>query len=177
MFQAPTRRARRRLTPGPARRVCAFSERDINVLCISESWLSSHITDIFINVPNHKVFRCDNGRGAGTCIYPKDVLNPILINTNVPKHGGVEDVWIKVQCKIFSLIIVGCVYRHLRALATSLDYIEDVFKQVYLYNKKILILNDFIDDLIFEGNKIDKIIKNNGPTQIIDTPPRITTVT
>ncbi len=46
---------------------------------MSESWLASHTPDIFIIFPNYKVFRNDIGRGAGTCIYVKSDLNPILI--------------------------------------------------------------------------------------------------
>lgn len=104
---------------------------------------------IFINFPNYKIFRCDNGRGAGTCIYAKDVLNPILMNIDVPKQGGVEDVWIKVQSKKHPLIIVGCVYS--RCFQTG------VLAQ---QKKKGFILGDFKDDLFSKGNKIGKIIIN-----------------
>lgn len=152
-------------------------ERNIDVLCVSESWLTSHTPDMFINFPNYKVFRNDNGRGAGTCIYAKSVLNPILINIDVPKQEGVEDVWIKVQRKKFPSIIVGCMYRHPKALAASFDYIQDVFKQVCLQNKKVFILGDFNDDLLSKGNKVGKIIKNSSLTQVIDTPTRITSST
>ncbi len=109
-----------------------MSVRDIDVLCISESWLTSLTPDVFRNILNYKIFRCDNGRGAGTCIYAKDVLNLILWNIDVPRQGGVEDVWMKVQCKKFPSIVVGCVYCHPKALGTSFNYIQDVLEQACL---------------------------------------------
>ena len=151
-----------------------LNERNVDILCVSETWLLPYIPDEFVNIPNYKVFRCDIGRGAGSCIYAKAVLNPSIMNLNVPRQPGVEDVWVKVQCRKLPAIIIGCVYRHPKSLAVSFDYIQDVFKTVCLYNKKVFILGDFNDDLLTKGNRINKVIKSNSLTQIIDRPTRTT---
>ncbi len=43
-----------------------------------------------------------------------------------------------------------------------------------VYFKKVFILGDFIDDLLSNGSKTNKIIKNNNLIQITDTPTRTT---
>lgn len=110
-------------------------DRNIDVLCVSETWLHSNIPDAYINIPTYTVYRCDNGRGAGVCIYVNNSLTSSLIKLEVPRQVGVEDVWVQVQCRKLPAIIIGCVYRHPKALAASFDYIQDVFRTVCLRNK------------------------------------------
>ena len=40
-------------------------ERDIDVLCVSETWLLSHISDDPISIPDYKLFHNDGGGGGG----------------------------------------------------------------------------------------------------------------
>ncbi len=115
------------------------------------------------------MFRCDNGRGAGVCIYVESALNPSVINVDVPRQAGVEDVWVKVQCRKLPSITIGCVYRHPKAITQSFDYIQDVFRMVCLRGKSVFILGDFNDDMLI-GSKISNVIKNNKLAQIIDKP-------
>ena len=99
----------------------------------------------------YKILRCENGRGA-----------------------GVEDERVTVQCRKLPAIIVGCAYRHPKALVASFDYIEDVFKVICLRNKKVFILGDFNDDLLDKGNKLRKVLRSNHLTQIVKVPTRTT---
>lgn len=41
-----------------------IQERDIDILCVSETWLQSHTSDDLIAIPNYKLFRNDGGRGG-----------------------------------------------------------------------------------------------------------------
>ena len=133
--------------------------RNIDILCISETWLQTNIPDGYVEIPNYNVFRCDNGRGAGVCMYVHNVLNLSVINLDVSRPVGVEDVWVKVQCRKWPAIIIGCVYRHPKALAISFEYIEDVFRMICLRDKGVFILGDFNDDMMITGNTISMIIK------------------
>ena len=49
------------------------TERNIDILCVSEKWLLTSIPDVFVEICMYKIFRCDNGRGADECIYVKNV--------------------------------------------------------------------------------------------------------
>ncbi len=136
-------------------------DRKIDVLCINETWLQANTPDSYVEIPNYKIFRCDNDRGAGVCIYVHSAFNPSVINLDVPRTTGVEDVWVKIQCRKWPAIIFGCVYRHPKALATSFDYIQDIFRMACLRDKNVFILGDFNDNLVTIGNKISKIIKTS----------------
>ena len=107
-----------------------LQEDEIDILCICETWLDTTIEDKFINITNFKVVRCDAGRGAGVCMYVRKDLKITVINPDIDKINNVDDVWIQVQHRKFPSIIVGCVYRHPRALAASFSYLADVFKYV-----------------------------------------------
>ncbi len=65
----------------------------------------------------------------------------------------------KIQCRKWPAVIIGAVYKHPKVLATSFDYIEDVFRMVCLHDKSVFIISDFNDDMMTTGNKISKIIK------------------
>lgn len=80
-----------------------------------------------------------------------------MISLDIPRLAGVEDERVTVQCRKLPAIIVGCVYRHPKALVASFDYIEDVFKVICLRNKKVFILGDFSDNLLDKGNKLSKV--------------------
>lgn len=149
-------------------------ERKIDVLCISETWLSPQTPDTLITIPNYKIHRHDNGRGSGVCIYAKDTLNPTLIDTTPGKHPGIEDVWIQIQCRKLPSLIIGCMYRHPKAPHTSFDHISDLLKSISLHKKSIFLLGDLNDNLLSTNSKIPQITKNNKMHQLIDKPTRIT---
>ena len=154
--------------------VLLTKERNIDILCVSESWLLPHTPDIFVNLPNYNIFRCDSGRGGGVCIYVKDVLSANVIDLKVPRQTGIEDIWVTVQCRKLPAIVIGCMYRHPKAPVATFGYIQDVLRMICMRNKASFILGDFNDNLFANDNKLNKIIKNNKLTQIINKPTRIT---
>ena len=114
-------------------------EDDIDILCICETWLDSSVECKYLNIPNFKLFRCDTGRGGGTCIFVREVFNVSVVATNISRVEGVDDLWIQVHHKKFPAVIVGCIYRHPRATAHSISYLSDVFKDMCLKKKPIFI--------------------------------------
>ena len=147
---------------------------NIDILCICETWLDSSIDDKFVKILNFNIVRCDAGRGSGVCIYIREDFNYSLISPGIENLAGVEDIWIQVQFKKFPSFIIGCVYRHPKALVASFDYLSDDFRNVLLRKKPIFVLGDFNDDLLTRGNNISKIIRNLNLKQVIDKPTRIT---
>ena len=154
-----------------------LESRNIDILCISETWLSPNIQDKFVNIPFYNIFRNDQGRGGGSCIYVRDDLKVTRIEINVNEQILLEDVWITVQCRKLPSIIVGAVYRHPHALNDSFDYILDIFRSMCLKNKPVFILGDFNDDLLTGNSKLEKIFKSIKLHQIIDKPTRVTSTT
>lgn len=152
----------------------SMKERNTDILCVSETWLFPSLLNDFVNIPGYKIFRCDNGRGGGVCIYTKESLTVNVINLNVPKQEGLEDVWVTVQCRKLPAVIIGCVYRHPKAPMAAFDYIQDIFKVLCLKNKTLYILGDFNDNLLAKDNKMTKLIKNSKLTQLVNKPTRVT---
>ncbi len=73
-------------------------DRDIDVLCIGETWLLPHTLNTLINLPNYTVHRSDKWHRAGVCIYAKQCLNAVMTDVKLQEHPEVENekVFIRV---------------------------------------------------------------------------------
>ena len=151
-----------------------ITERNTDVLCVSETWLSPDTPDEHVVIPNYNIFRCDKGRGGGACIYVRDIYKVTPVHFDLVRPHGVEDVWVAVQSCKFPTVIVGCMYRHPKALSCTFDYITDVIKCVILKGKDFYILGDFNDDFLMNNSKLKQIIAHAKLTQVITKPTRIT---
>ena len=127
-------------------------DKDIDIMCISEAWLSPITPDSHAYIPGYHLYRCDKGRGGGVCIYLKDCFTTKIITCDTARPEGVEDIWVSVQYRKLPSIIVGCAYRHPKATQESFDYINDVLKHFSLRNKPLLLFGDLNDDLLSNIN-------------------------
>ena len=81
-------------------------DRNNDILYISESWLLSHIPDVFVNIPNYNIFRCESGRDGGVCIYVKDLLSANVIDLKVPKQIGIEDICLQYNVGSYQQLLL-----------------------------------------------------------------------
>lgn len=86
------------------------------------------------------IVRCDSGGAGSVCTYVKDVLSTHILSLDVPKPAGIEDVWVTVQCRKMTAIIIRCIYRHAKASVATFKYIQDIFRIVSMKNKALFIL-------------------------------------
>lgn len=149
-------------------------EQNIDILCVSETWLLPHIPDSHCHIPGYHVFRCDKGHGGGTCVYVKDTLATKVINCDTVRPKGIEDTWVSVQHRKLPSIIVGSVYRHPKAPQETFEYIHEILRNMCLKNKGVYMFGDLNDDLLSRSNKLNAIISLNNLHQMIDKPTRIT---
>ena len=149
-------------------------DRDIDILCISETWLDSNVPDDFVNIEGYNLFRCDGGRGGGACMYVRNDLRSVRMEIHLPPCEGIEDVWVKVQLRKLPTIIIGAMYRHPHALINAYDYIRDILQLVSLENKKLFLLGDLNDDQLICQSKLLKIVNTMNLVQVINEPTRIT---
>ena len=96
------------------------------------------------------------------------------MNVTTDRPEGVEDVWVTVQCRMLPSVIVGCLYRHPKALAQSFDYISNVLQCISLRDKPFYVLGDFNDNFMHANSKVKQIVLNAQLTQLINKPTRIT---
>ena len=74
--------------------------RNIDILCVSETWLTPTVQVRFINIPDFEIYRHDRGRGGGVCVYARNDLQVTLLSTEVHEHTQVEDIWLSIQYRI-----------------------------------------------------------------------------
>ena len=152
-----------------------LNEKDIDILCISETWLLPSLSSSFARVHGYSLYRCDGGRGGGVCIYVRETLKvTVLTPQEIERSPQIEDAWISVQYKKFPSFIIGCVYRHPHATCDSFNYLSDILRNMCLRNKNLLVLGDFNDDYFQPDNRIDKIVQTLHLHQLSDKPTRIT---
>jgi len=151
-----------------------IKERNIDILCISETWLHQEISSNFISIPNFHVYRCDAGRGGGVCIYVSDTLKSNKMSSTIVNHTAVEDIWVTVQSSMYPSFLVGTIYRHPHATTESFDYLENISREMSLKRKPLFILGDLNDDLNKPNAKLHGIINKNKLEQLIKKPTRIT---
>ncbi len=70
-----------------------MKERQIDVLRVSETCLLPIIPNQFNDLPQYSVFRNDESRGGGVCIFVRDYLSATLLPTHtINRPPGIEDV-------------------------------------------------------------------------------------
>ena len=160
-------------------------EEDIDILCITETWLKPSIDDMYVNIENYSIFRSDRRdekRGGGCCIYVKSCYQAMEINKNAQINNedqqGIEDIWIKVQVKKMESIIVGALYKNKTNIGHA--YTEKALQYFSTMKKKMYLFGDLNENQIEEANgkkinsKLKSILKRLNLHQIIDEPTRIT---
>ncbi len=97
---------------------------------------------------------------------------PVHLYVVIPQ--GVEELWVAVQTCKFPTVICGCLFRHLKTLSCTFDYITDVLKSVILKGKDFYILGDLNDNFLMNSSKVNQIIANAKLRQLITKPRRAT---
>lgn len=90
--------------------VChVFENSDIDIICITETWLNCDLNDSNFKINGYRLFRNDrkHGRGGGIAIYCKDDLNVQVVKCSL--GGAVEFLCLELQC-VRSKILLSCVY-------------------------------------------------------------------
>ena len=105
-----------------------------------ETWLHSFTPDSFVSIPHFNIFRHDQGRGGGVCIYVRDDLKATVLHVDMERMEGVDDLWLTIQNLKLPSFIIGCVYRHPKAVLASFDYLLDIFRIMSIRNKPLFIL-------------------------------------
>ena len=152
------------------------NERQPDILCVSETWLTKDVLDQHIALPDFNVYRRDKSRGGGVCIYVRNICTVTVINVNIDRIEGIEDLWLTVQYRKLPSMTIGCMYRHPHANSLTFDYILDVFNYIHLRNKPFYVLGDFNCNILSKNNKMEQVINNTKLSQLVNKPTRTTSL-
>ena len=152
---------------------CMLTKEDVDILCVTETWLVPSMVSSFIQIDGYEVFRKDRGqRGGGACFFVKDEYETRIMNT-FGDGDEVDDVWITVQVRKTKSFIVGAIYRPPKASKQSFKHLESIIQTAANLKKNIYVLGDFNDDQL-KPNILGPIIRRLKLEQLIETPTRIT---
>ena len=111
---------------------------NVDVIGVTETWLTSDISDSEIQLAGYEMFRKDrdNARGGGVLLYVKHFLTPSEFHTSTTFH---DQVW----CNIGDLSIGVCYRSNNTAIVGSdnNDHLLELFSEVG--SKHILFMGDF----------------------------------
>lgn len=77
-----------------------INDEQIDVVGLSETWLSSSIADNDLKISGYQLFREDwrGGRGGGVTFYIKDYIK--VKQLDLPQgNGSLESMWLQIKVK------------------------------------------------------------------------------
>ncbi|CAI2726366.1 unnamed protein product [Schistosoma spindalis] len=100
-----------------------------SLVLITESWLSSDITDTCLKIDTYELFRCDrvNKKGGGCLVYVSKNLKAETYSDNILSKLP-DSIWLTVhthECKI----LIGCIYRAPNTPSSTDTIISESFAQ------------------------------------------------
>ena len=169
-----------------------FHESNIQILGLSETWLSTSIPDPLVELPGYTLFRNDRNfnnvaalktkKGGGVCLYLQSNLNGNISELNDMNISceDVESQWLKVKFSKQRKIIVGNLHRPPQGkVKYFLSYLEECLEKIDYIHNDIIIMGDInIDfkDRKFEGTKeLKEFLSQTGLTNHISTCTRYST--
>ena len=154
---------------------------DIDILCITETWLDDAIINEDVYIDGYSIIRKDRNfkRGGGVLMYIKDSIN-FKERNNINTNDTIEIIWSEIITKGNSPnTLIACVYRPPNADKEYFENMLDTFQKANLEEKEIIILGDFNINYIMDENLHDNpvflIESLFGLTQLISSPTRVTT--
>ncbi len=147
-----------------------------DVLCLTETFLSSSINDKELNINGYNLnWKDRHGKnGGGLLIYTSKLLT--CLRRDDLEIEDVESIWLELVYSNQKPILISCVYRPPNSNAEWVSKFEQMLTNADFEGKEILILGDFNIDL--SANTIPSKwshLKNIfGLTQLINVPTRVT---
>ena len=121
-----------------------LSHSIIDIVCLTETWLTTDIPNCLCNLPNFTLFRRDRTErlGGGVCCYVRTNNNPRLLEPPVVNLHSFEVLWVALRPKVLprpiSIVIVLVVYvppwydvATKRSLADYIVSCVDYFNSLY----------------------------------------------
>lgn len=149
----------------------------IDVLCLTETWLTDDIDDAELNINGYSIYRLDRQNEkshGGVMCYVKDSLS---FKQNIDLcDKDIEALFIEINLPKTKPILVGNVYRPPSCTVDYLDILDVVFQKCNNIYDDVYILGDFNLDVSKTCNlrKVLNLANNSHMKQLITDYTRIT---
>lgn len=147
----------------------------VDLVALSETWLSDLIDDDMICIDGYTVLRCDRGsRGGGVCFYLKSNIKYSVITSS----ADIEQLWVLLHLRGGD-IAVGVAYRPGYVdCSLFLGELDDTIANCLLLTDRILCFGDFNINVLNSGSsdtlRLFCFLNSWEATQLIDCPTRTT---
>ena len=142
-----------------------LQRHQLDILCVSETWLTTHVLDRVLVFPGYDIHRNDRStsrttgtrsgppRGGGVAIITADRLRVVRLKMSMTEPT-VESLWLSVSGPGRSTAVVGAIYRPPGAPTSRIiDSLRAELQGAVATGKPVFVLGDFNIDLL----------KSNGP--------------
>ena len=153
----------------------------LDILCLTETWLDNTITDNELYINGYKIERRDRNRtGGGVMMYIKEHLNYNLRKDISIIQPNIENIWIQIDWKKKSKspFLISCIYRPPSSNVEYYNGILDMIEKASFEDKHIFILGDLNYDYTINeslcNNPLHYIENLYGLSQLITKPTRVT---
>ena len=147
----------------------------IDVLCISETWLHAQLGDKEVSVEGYDIIRKDrtNKRGGGVCVYVKSSLTIINRNDTISQYD-IETILLEFKCKENNFLVC-CVYRPPNSGPDFFEIFTEMLETIIMNDNDLIILGDFnINYSIGDNTPIHSLECLFSLHQLINKPTRVT---
>ena len=151
-------------------------DSNIDILCLSETFLSSSVQTKEINIQGYNSFRKDRctKSGGGLLLYISKLL--ISIRREDLEISDIEVIWIEILNKHQRPLLIAYIYRPPNCHADWVTKFETMLLHAETEEKEMLILGDFNFDIL--SNKVPSkwvYLKNIfNLSQVVSTATRVT---
>lgn len=151
-----------------------FEDSGADIVCVSETWFSSAITDSLIAVADFNLFRNDrSSHGGGVAIYiKKNISCKLLRKSNTDEK--VEYIFIEVAISSRKLLI-GTVYRPNRTI--PYDLFKELTLNLSMEYDDVIIAGDFNSNILKESHLVEEFTSIGLHNVNFDNPTHFTSST
>lgn len=135
----------------------SFANANMDIVCVSETWLSSDISDIYIGCNEYEIYR--GGRnlrsGGGVALFVnKNIKSKVVQSSAV--NSEIEYVFVEIVCG-FEKCLVAVIYKPPNVYGSS--HIIDILEEITINYNHLIIAGDLNLNLLDEndppiGNKL-----------------------
>ena len=166
-------------------RLLLLRYKDIDFFSITETHLSSNISDDEIGIPGYTIYRLDRqaqSKGGGVLVY---VRNCVSVSRRYDLESkSIEGIWLEILITKSKNILFGSLYRPpISSQFISADFnaiLEDTLSLAATENKEILLVGDLNANFLPRqctdriSREVKDLLKGIGMSQLIKEPTRIT---
>ena len=153
---------------------------NIDILCLTETWLNQNILSAELEFPGYTILRKDriNRTGGGVAIYIKNTLC-YKERSDIVTDQHIEMLWTEITTTNKDQnILVSCIYRPPDATIAYFNHFIDTLEKAHCEDKNMIIMGDLnINYEINESlhnNPIFMIEQLLSLSQLIDEPTKVT---